>query len=125
MAPAAAQPSKRPALHVAEPKAPPKAPAHLTAATRRWWGEVTSSYELEPHHLKLLEAACRAWDLMAQGEAALRRDGVFIADRYGVPKSHPAVAVVRDARVSFARLVRELDLEGETQPDPRQPRRRG
>jgi P27 family predicted phage terminase small subunit len=128
MVPASAQPvqpERRPALHVAEPKASPRPPAHLKAATRKWWGEVTGSYELEPHHLKLLEAACRAWDLMSQGEAALRRDGVFITDRYGTPKSHPAVSVVRDARVSFARLVRELDLEGEVAADPRQPRRRG
>lgn len=122
--PAPSEPD-RPRLAVAAPKQAPKAPPHLKAATRRWWSEVVDAYALEPHHLRLLEAACRSWDLMAEGEAALRRDGVFIADRYGVKKSHPGVAVVRDARVSFARLVRELDLEGEQLPDPRQPRRRG
>lgn len=118
-------PSDRPRLAVAEAKAPPKAPPHLKAATRRWWVEVVDAYSLEAHHLKLLEAACRTWDRLTEAGDALRRDGTFVPDRYGALKAHPAVAVERDSRIAFARLVRELDLEGEQLPDPRQPRRRG
>lgn len=115
---------RRVVLAPARPK-PPRPPAHLRAATRKWWTEVVNEYDLEGHHLRLLEAACRAWDRMLDAGDAIRRDGAFIADRYGVPKAHPAVAVERDARISFARLVRELDLDGEPAPDPRPPRRRG
>jgi phage terminase small subunit len=97
----------------------------LKAATRKWWVAVVDAYELEPHHLKLLEAACRCWDRLSEASDALRKDGTYVPDRYGALKAHPAVAVERDARIAFARLVRELDLEGETAPDPRQPRRRG
>jgi len=125
MAPSSPAPSARPKLAVAEPKPPPKAPPHLKAATRRWWSEVVDTYALEAHHLKLLEAACRCWDRLGEAGEALRKDGAYVPDRYGSPKAHPAVAVERDCRISFARLVRELDLEGEVAPDPRQPRRRG
>jgi P27 family predicted phage terminase small subunit len=117
--------AKPPALHVAAPKATPKPPPHLKTATRKWWVEVVDAYELEPHHLKLLEAACRCWDRLTEASEALRKDGTYVPDRYGGVRAHPAVAVERDARIAFARLVRELDLEGETAPDPRQPRRRG
>jgi P27 family predicted phage terminase small subunit len=118
-------PTDRPRLAVAEPKAPPKAPPHLKAATRRWWGEVTSSYELEPHHLKLLQVAAEAWDRLQEAREVLRKDGIVVADRYGSPKNHPALSTERDSRIGFVRAVRELDLEGEQLPDPRQPRRRG
>lgn len=125
MASPAPQSSDRPKLAVAEPKVPPKAPAHLSASSRRWYREVAEDYDLQSHHLRLLQAAAEAWDRLQEARAALKRDGTYITDRYGSPKAHPAVAVERDARISFARLVRELDLEGEVAPDPRQPRRRG
>jgi P27 family predicted phage terminase small subunit len=125
MAPSSPAPSDRPRLAVAEPKAPPKPPAHLSASSKRWYREVVADYDLQSHHLRLLQAAAEAWDRLQEARAALKRDGTYIADRYGSPKSHPAVSVERDSRIAFARLVRELDLEGEQLPDPRMPRRRG
>jgi P27 family predicted phage terminase small subunit len=114
----------RPALRVTAPTRPPSPPKHLRAATRKWWTAVVGEYELSEHHLKLLEAACRAWDRMSEAADAIQADGILTTDRYGAKKAHPAVAIERDARLSFARLVRELDLDGEPAPDPRMPRRR-
>lgn len=85
---------------------------------------MVGDYELESHHLLLLQAACEAWDRMQQARVAIKRDGAYLPDRYGVRKPHPAIGVERDSRVAFARLVRELDLDGEPAPDPRVPRRR-
>ena len=108
----------RPVLRVAgEPKAAP-APTHLRAATRRWWAEVVGAYDLEPHHRLLLQATCESWDRMTEAREALKRDGSYLPDRYGGRKAHPALNVERDNRVIFARLIRELDLDGEPAPDP-------
>ena len=104
-------------------QATPKAPRHLRAATRRWYLGVVRDFELEEHHRRLLQAAAEAWDRCQEAREALRRDGAYVEGRYGL-RAHPAVAVERDSRLAFARLLRELDLDGEALPDPRPPRRR-
>ncbi len=102
----------------------PRAPAHLTAATKRWWREVAGEYDLEHHHLHLLTLAGEAWDRAGQARELLESDGITVLDRFGVARAHPAVAIERDSAIRFARLIRELDLEGEPAPDPRMPQRR-
>jgi len=101
-----------------------KPPAHLKAATKRWWKAVADEYSLEEHHLRLLTLAGEAWDRCGQARETLKTEGLTFEDRFGTPKAHPCVAIERDARIAFARLVRELDLDGEPGPDPRPPRRR-
>ena len=75
-------------------------------------------YDLESHHQRLLQAACEAWDRLQEAREVLRKEATYVEGRYGV-RAHPAVAVERDSRVAFARLLRELDLDGEPAPDPR------
>jgi hypothetical protein len=52
------------------------------------------------------------------------REGIVVSGRFG-PRPHPAVGIEKDSRIAFARLMRELDLDGEPLPDPRLPRRGG
>lgn len=87
-------------------------PEHLAPATADWWRQVMQDYALEPHHARLLQMACEAWDRSQQARQELASYGAvtFTDDRGGI-KAHPAVAIERDARVAFARLVRELDLD--------------
>lgn len=93
-------------------KAPPKAPAHLSPDARAWWASVVQDYELEPHHVHLLQSAAEAWDRMQQARKALAdHGGLTFTGANGDLKTHPAVAIERDARIAFARLVRELDLD--------------
>ena len=94
------------------------APTHLRAATQRWYVAVLEDYDLESHHQRLLQAACEAWDRLQEAREVLRKEGTYVEGRYGV-RAHPAVAVERDSRLAFARLLRELDLDGEPAPDPR------
>ena len=87
-----------------------KAPAHLAPETRKWFAEFVTTYQLEPHHLRLLQLAAEAWDRCQEARAAIARDGL-IALTTGRP--HAGVAIERDARLAFARLLRELDLDAE------------
>lgn len=93
------------------PRTPP-APKHLMTATRGWWNSVVQDYQLEGHHLRLLQAACEAWDRLQQAREILAADGLTTRTETGL-KAHPCIAIERDSRLGFARLVRELDLDVE------------
>lgn len=102
-----------------------RAPAHLRSATKTWWASVIAEYGLEEHHERLLTLAAQAWDRAEEARTALEANGLTYTDRFGAPRARPEIAVERDSRLAFARLIRELDLDGEPAPDPRPPRRRG
>lgn len=101
----------------------PKPPAHLRKPTQKWFRQVVQDFDMEPHNLKLLIRACEAFD---RGEAArevIDRDGLTYTDRFGCPRARPEVAIERDSRIGFARLIRELSLDGVDAPEaPRPPR---
>ena len=92
----------------------PRPPPHLRRPTAKWWTSVCSSFELEEHHLRLLQLAAEAWDRAEQAREALAEHGLTFDDRFGAPHARPEVAVERDSRIAFARLVRELDLDCDT-----------
>lgn len=103
----------------------PTAPRHLSAASRRWWGQVVADFDLSPSDLRLLQGAAESWDRAQEARQRIAADGAYLADRFGQLRAHPGVAVERDARTLFARLLRELSLDIEP-PDVRPPRgRRG
>lgn len=110
---------------VTTPPSGPVAPTHLRRPTAAWWVSVMRDYELEEHHERLLTFAAQAWDRAEEARELLEAEGITYTDRFGAPRAHPANAVERDNRLSFARLMRELDLEGDPLPSPRPPRRRG
>jgi len=90
-----------------------KPPAHLRADTAKWWCAVHTDFALEAHHGKLLTLACEAFDRCQQARELIDRDGPVTGTADGGLKAHPAVAIERDARLAFARLLRELDLDAE------------
>src|SRR5215218_6882412 len=92
-------------------------PAHISTEAGAWWRDVVRDYDLEPHHLRLLQAACESWDRAQLARQAVATDGITFKDSSGNLKAHPAVAIERDARTMFARLVRELDLDAEGPAD--------
>lgn len=77
-----------------------KPPPGLRSETRKWWLEVVGGWALEPHHLKLLEAACRELDRAEEVRLAIQKAGgtVFI-DRWGQPKESPWRKIEREARI--------------------------
>lgn len=97
----------------------PSPPRHLSKPARAWWKSVVTDYQLEPHHVHLLTHAAEAWDRCAAARAVLDVEGVSYTDRFGCPRQRPEVAVERDSRLAFARLLRQLDLQGEPNPSYR------
>jgi phage terminase small subunit len=96
----------------------PAAPEHLSPAMKDWWSLVQADYDLDAHHLRLLEAACGAWDRMVEARQALAQHGLTYDSKTG-PRARPEVGIERDSRLGFARLLRELDLD--VAPDPPRP----
>ena len=95
----------------------PAAPRHLAPATKKWWSSVVRAYVLEEHHLRLLRLACEAWDRGQLAREVLKKKGLTFEDRFGTPKTRPEIKIANDAAITFARMVRELDLDTETPAD--------
>ena len=91
----------------------PPPPAHLSPSAAQWWEATVAAYVLHQHHLRLLQLACEAWDRGQAAREQLAAEGLTVASAHGGVRPHPCVAIERDARLGFARLVRELDLDVE------------
>jgi P27 family predicted phage terminase small subunit len=92
-------------------KSVPKPPKHLRAATSQWFTEIVGEFLLESHHVRLLIKACEANDRCEQAREALKKYGLTFENRFGQPCARPEVAIERDSRIAFARLLRELGLD--------------
>ncbi|WP_273772769.1 hypothetical protein [Brucella intermedia] len=100
-----------------------KPPKHLQKPTQNWFKSVTDDFDLEPHHIKLLTLAAEAWDRAVAAREIIDAHGLTYLDRFDQPKARPEIAIERDSRIGFARLIRELALDGVESPEtPRVPR---
>jgi hypothetical protein len=82
---------------------------------------VVEGFELESHHLCLLQLAGEAWDRCQAARKAIGELGLTYNDRHGAPHPRPEIAIERDARLAFARLIRELDLDVELPSEAKRP----
>lgn len=96
-----------------------KPPPHLSKETAEWWTEVLAEYDLDGHHKKLLQKACESWDRSEQARKAILKNGLTFDDRFGSPHARPEIAIERDSRLAFARLVREIGLDVSPPSDSR------
>jgi hypothetical protein len=85
-------------------------PTHLEPATQKWFSAILQTFQLEEHHLRLLQLAAEAWDRAQQAREAIGRHGLTF-EVEGVPRLRPEVRVEADSRIAFARLIRKLDLD--------------
>jgi P27 family predicted phage terminase small subunit len=83
----------------------PQPPEHLSAEAAAWWRKVNGAYDLEPHHLRLLQSACESWDRAQSARAQVDADGITVPGRYG-PRAHPAIAIERDAKMAMMRALK-------------------
>ena len=99
----------------------PRPPRHLSAESRAFFSAITSSFEMDGHHFSLLRLALEAWDRGQQAREIIAREGVTTVDRFGQTRPHPAVNIERDARLSYARLLREIGLDAAGTPEIARP----
>jgi P27 family predicted phage terminase small subunit len=84
---------------------------HLRPETRQFWQAIVDEYELSAHHLRLLLAACESWDRMTEARETVETDGPYYTDKRGIRHPHPALAVEKESRAAFARLLKSLNLD--------------
>ena len=109
-------------MAISKASATRRPPPHLRKTTQNWWKSVLAEYELEPHHVRLLTLAAEAWDRGQQAREVVDANGMTFNDRFGQPKPRPEIAIERDARIGFARLLRELALDVDAPEESRPPR---
>ncbi len=88
-----------------------RVPRHLTTESKKLFKHVVGSYDLQQHQLKTLRLACEALDRATQAREIINEKGMTLLDRFEQEKPRPEIAIERDSRISYARLMRELYLE--------------
>jgi len=91
----------------------PRPPA-VSERSRAWLEELERAYELGPHERKLAVSAAQALDRAGEAQERLQQDGTYVQDRFGQLRPHPAVAVERDGRAAFTRIVLAMRLPNYT-----------
>jgi len=99
-----------------------KAPKTLGRDGRAFWAKIVAGYELQEHHFRLLEGACQCLDRISTARAEVAKMGEYFIDRWAQPKEHPGLVAERNQKVLFARLMRELCLDGVEAVESRPPR---
>lgn len=87
-------------------------PSSLSAPAKTLWRKLVKDYDIEDQAgLLLLGTALEAFDRMKQCQAAIKRDGPMVRDRFGQLKSHPLLPTERDARSQMLAALRALNLD--------------
>jgi len=100
---------------MSKPK-PPESARHLSPESRALWRSLHERFVFDDHELKTLRLALEALDRAASARRAIKRHGLTYEDRFGAPHARPEVAIERDARASWLRLVGSLELPTEEEP---------
>lgn len=90
---------------------------------RRFFDKVMEEAGLEDaHDLERLLMACRCLDDLDVAESRVKVDGMFTINRYGATVEHPAFKTIKDLRLLFVKIIRELSLDIAAPSESRPPR---
>jgi phage terminase small subunit len=92
---------------------PPDPPRHLSKKMKQFWTGVFELKNLQPYEALILEKACEAHDRAEQARHILKREGLTYEDRFKMPRSPPEVAIERDSKALFAKLLKQIQLWNE------------
>ncbi|BBY43582.1 P27 family phage terminase small subunit [Mycolicibacterium celeriflavum] len=97
---------------------PPRAPTGLKVRGRGLWREITTKYVLESCELVLLRELCREADRIEELDRRIVEDGLVVTGGRGqMPKANPLLMELRECQRTISRLVRELALPSEQEPE--------
>lgn len=88
----------------------PEPPRHLSSESRELWRELTDTYDFDPQDLKTLRLALESLDRCNMARRAIRREGMTWTDRLGNVRPRPEVAIERDAKAQWVKLMAALSL---------------
>jgi Phage terminase, small subunit len=77
---------------------------------KTFWRAAFERRRIQPYKVEILLKACEAHDRAEQARRILKREGVTYQDRFGQPRSRPEVALERDSRSQFAKLLDQVGL---------------
>lgn len=95
-----------------------QAPKVLEAAGRRFWRDVTGTYELRADELRTLESACRSLDMVAAVTAEWDNLGrpYMTTGSMGQDVEHPMIGTMDKAQKAFELYVKRLALPDDAAP---------
>lgn len=88
-----------------------KPPDYLKKSGKRFFKEISNTYELEEHHLEILALASQCLDRLDQARSQIKSEGIFLKDRFEKLYLNPAIRLEKENKILFARLIRELNLD--------------
>lgn len=89
---------------------PPDPPAHLSKKMKEFWRGVFEIKTLQSHEVLILVKACECHDRAEQARRILKKQGLTFEDRFRQPRSRPEVAIERDNKALFAKLLGQIHL---------------
>lgn len=89
----------------------PRTPTGLDAPGRKLWASIVADFELAEHELAQLEEAARTRDLVGRLRDELDGSPLMLESSQGM-RLHPAVAELRQQRLTLARLLATLGVPG-------------
>ena len=98
-------------------------PKELKVVGKKYWLQSQSEIPMsEAHDLERLSMACKLLDDESEIEMRIKKDGMFTVNRYGQTVEHPGCKMLRDTRLLFVKIIRELGLDLVMPDDSRPPR---
>ncbi|GAI99483.1 unnamed protein product [marine sediment metagenome] len=94
-------------------RAPRNLTDQLSKRSKKFFIKIFNAYELESHHLELLAQAAECLDRIDDSRLRIKKDGAYILDRFKNLKPHPGLKEIAQEKITFARLIRELNLDVE------------
>lgn len=89
-----------------------RAPAHLSKEAKRIWREIIEEYDIEDAAgLRILRVALESFDRAQAARAAIDKEGMTVADKFGQIKPHPLLPIERDSRAAFLCGLKGLNLD--------------
>lgn len=86
-------------------------PKHLSKDAKKLWRQFTNEWDFETNTLLILKDALESYDRLQSAREQIDKLGMFYETETGFIKSHPALKIEKEARSSFLRAMKMLNLD--------------